>query len=173
MRDTPTEAQKRDASKAGEEFAKGWEIVHSPSPKVRRKSRGRLGQLKDYVWAKRYRVYALYWFAKYEYQRDHEKHAPFDFPIKSDNMGTVPGVPTKYALDSKWSIPDEDLKYLVDGPLVRPGIPPTILVPASVSIKMIRQQISAWVKSHPILSVIMLLWPVVEFFATIRGAIGG
>jgi hypothetical protein len=55
---------------------------------------------------------------------------PLDNPIQSDNM-PIRGFPMKYELQGGWTIPRDDLKYLMKGPLASQGLS-EVLVPAAL-----------------------------------------
>ena len=95
-------------------FADDWyldlstvEIRHKPVPWY--------FKTLEIIWRKKHSVFSMYWFLKKE-RLNNEKSRGFDFPLKHDNM-PIKGVPMKYNLMGKWSIPKEDLKYLYAGPL--------------------------------------------------------
>ena len=107
----PTEAQKRYAISRGYLFGGDWEVVFEPKPTIRRKLDAS---------TEAYKIFDLYWFLKQEFLRNREMQK-YRFPIKSDNRTPEKGLVRRYELAPDWKIIQEDLRYLVEGPLIQDG----------------------------------------------------
>ena len=110
---TPDQKRKRD--REIKQFGSEWEY-YIPSLELRRKkTRGFRGFINK-IWKRKYKVKTLYIWAK-------EKFSGFQllshkFPLTHDNIIKPSNMPYIFALKNGWTIPEEDLKTLTQGPLL-------------------------------------------------------
>lgn len=123
----PTPDQKREIERVVEAFDHDW-YVDTKTKEIRRKQITGWRRFVDIVWKRKHTIFALYWWAKYNWAT--ERLIVFEFPIRNDNM-PIEGFPVKSELLGGWTISKRDLKYLTHGPLASEGLH-KILVPASL-----------------------------------------
>lgn len=109
---TPSEARKR--KKEVEDFDKAWYVDPSTS-EIRRSELDKLHKIIDLFWRKKYRVSDMYWWSSWKWYG--WELMPYPDAVKHDDI-PIKGFPRKHQLVNGWSIPEEDLKYLFDGPLI-------------------------------------------------------
>lgn len=107
---TPSEAQVRDALFRAARFREDW-VVDPATRQIHRK-----GDATD----TEHSVLGLYWFCKEEWLRD-ENLMGYAFPVSGDNRVPGPRVVRRFELADTWSIPNADLRCLVEGPLLWKG----------------------------------------------------
>ena len=61
-------------------------------------------------------MWEFYWWIKHLWRAEGGL-LKLGYPIKADQL-PIKGIPMKYELTDGWTIPGEDLKYLIKGPLV-------------------------------------------------------
>lgn len=128
----PTPAQTRKLKEAFESVDKNW-YVDTAVKEFRRKPMTIVEQILDFFWKKKHTVWEFYWWVRYR-QRESDM-LPLGNPIESDNL-PVAGFPMKYKLNDDWSICEDDLEYLIKGPLVDQSLC-EVLVPSAVECKKI------------------------------------
>jgi hypothetical protein len=114
-------------TEARDEVAQSW-YADLTTKELRRKPLIGIWRVVDFFWKQKLPVWKFYWWLAYR-SADAEM-MPLGNPIQSDNM-PIKGFPMKYELQSGWTIPKKDLKYLSDGPLATQGLQ-NILVPAAL-----------------------------------------
>ena len=123
----PTPDQLRTIDKLVTEFEASW-YLDGATKEIRRKPLSHWQTLKNVFWKKRHSVFALYHWAKRKWCSN--EFNCYHFPIDHDNT-PIKGFPMKYELRGGWSIPQDDLAYLIKGPLASEGLH-EILVPAAM-----------------------------------------
>ncbi|MFH6602038.1 hypothetical protein ACEZ3G_01005 [Maribacter algicola] len=111
--DSPEKQRKR--KKLADRFDNDWEFDFK-NVQIKRKHKSFVEKLKGIFKSKKHSVFAMYWWLKYQYMKD-DTAKKFYFPLKHDNI-PVKGLPFKYEMKGKWTIPSADLKYLYGGPLI-------------------------------------------------------
>jgi hypothetical protein len=120
---TPTPEQKRKMQEAYDSVDQYW-YADLSTQELRRKPLKGFPKFVNCFWKKRHPVWEFYcWLAR---RRAQEDMMPLNNPIESDNM-PIKGFPMKYELKGGWTIPSEDLKYLVKGPLASQGLSEVIV----------------------------------------------
>lgn len=95
--------------------------------------------------------------------------APLGNPINSDNM-PIAGFPMKYELQGGWTIPKDDLKYLMKGPLAAEGLK-EVLVPHALGWQRI---VLLFKQFGPVVSgVIAIVGTVVRYWAEFVSLVSG
>jgi len=120
----PTPEQQRRVQEAYDSVNEYW-YADLSTKELRRKPLKGFSKFINLFWKERHTVWGFYWWLAY--RRAQADMMPLGNPIESDNM-PIKGFPMKYELKSGWTIPREDLKYLVKGPLVSQGLT-EVLVP--------------------------------------------
>lgn len=123
----PTPDQLRTIDKLVAEFEASW-YLDGATKEIRRKPLSLWETLTNVFWKKRYSVFALYHWATRKWCL--KEFNCYLFPIDHDNT-PIKGFPMKYELQGGWSIPQDDLAYLIKGPLASEGLH-EILVPAAM-----------------------------------------
>lgn len=136
-------------------FDLDW-MIDVKTKEIRKKPRNMFKKLLEFFWPRRHSVFALYWWLKYEYHKHRAKLMPFTFPIKHDNM-PIPGYPMKYEIIGDWSIPKQDLKFLIKGPLARIS-PSVVLVPHQIGYERIKSFAKAW---GPVITIIAAVFTII------------
>ena len=103
----PSEAQVRDALNRAALFREDWEIDVETSTVQRRKD----------ATGRRHSVLGFYWYCKEEWLHS-DILRRLRFPIIGDNQIPGRGVIRVFTLSNDWKIPESDLEYLDDGPLL-------------------------------------------------------
>ncbi len=123
----PTPDEMRKMQEAYESVGKYW-YADLATKELRRRQPTGATKYVDLFWRKRHTVWQFYWWLAR--RRAQEDMIPLDNPIQSDNM-PIRGFPMKYELQGGWTIPRDDLKYLMKGPLASQGLS-EVLVPAAL-----------------------------------------
>lgn len=123
----PTPDQLREIERLTQEFDEYW-YLDGKTKEIRLKRFPFARKVRNFIWKKRFTVFALYHWAKRKWTL--EQFNCFHFPIDHDNM-PIEGFPIKYELRGGWSIPKRELSFLTRGPLAAEGLSP-ILVPALI-----------------------------------------
>ena len=121
----PTPDQQRRINEAYESVDQYW-FVDLSTKELRRRPLLGIRRLINSFWKKRHTVWEFYWWIRRRQAQD--DMMPLDNPIRSDNT-PIKGVPTKYELQGGWTIPQDDMKYLIKGPLTSENNLTDILVP--------------------------------------------
>lgn len=111
----PTPDQQRKIEKAYISANKYW-YVDTSTKELRRKQLEGWRGIWDFIWPQKHTMWEIYWWVK-QCALKNNKILAIGFPLKSDNT-PIKGVPTKYELQDGWTIPCDDLKFLIKGPLV-------------------------------------------------------
>jgi hypothetical protein len=98
-----------------EKVRNDW-IVDSVCKQIKRKPGFLRKAISWFLW-KRYSVKEIYIFLKHEWAEKSQLQC-FSFPMDHDNFPKPKSIPFIYRLDHGWEIPPEDLKILVNGPLI-------------------------------------------------------
>ena len=109
---TPSEARKRQ--KLIEDFDKCW-YVNAETSEIRHQELNLYQKALGLFWRKKYKVSDMYCWSTWKWYGWDMMSYPDS--IKHDDI-PIQGFPRKYQLINDWSIPQEDLKYLYDGPLI-------------------------------------------------------
>ncbi len=109
---TPSELRK--TKKGIKSFDKQWYIDKQTS-EIRHNKLDWTSKFIDFFWRKKHTVSDLYWWTSRNWSNT--KMIDYEIPIKHDDV-SIQGFPRKYQLINKWTIPENDLKYLYNGPLV-------------------------------------------------------
>lgn len=133
MTDGPTADQKREIDKAYEQLNTDW-FVDTNTKEIRRRERTLVEGLSNFLWPNKHSVWQLYWWLR-RLQIEHPIMLALGNPIQSDNM-PINGHPMKYELQSGWTIPQADLKFLKDGPLMSENLG-KMLVPSSGGLRSV------------------------------------
>lgn len=137
-----------DESREIERFRKDWEIDF-PKREIRRKIRGTIRRLVDFLFCRPYPVIALYRFA--QSHLDSEEGMVFLDFIERTKGSSVAGVPSWFEISKEWTIPTADLKTLVLGPLVKDNV---VIVP-----------------TLPKKGFLLTMWQLVGIVSTVGGAV--
>lgn len=152
----PTPEQKAEIDRVVALFDLDW-MIDVKTMEIRRKPRNFFQKIKDFFWPRRHSVFALYWWLKHQYHKNHRTELmAFTFPINHDNM-PIPGYPMKYEIVGEWSIPKKDLKYLIKGPLARIS-PSVVLVPHQIGFERIKSFAKAW---GPVITAIAMVLTII------------
>lgn len=95
-------------------FNHHWYIDKQTS-EIRHKKLSGSSKFLDFFWRRKHAVSDLYWWISRNWSNT--KMMDVDTPIKHDDV-SIKGFPRKYQLENNWTIPEDDLKYLYNGPLV-------------------------------------------------------
>jgi len=160
----PTPDQLRKTKEAFQQVGEYW-FVDLNTKELRRKSLSGFKWFTNLFWKKRHSVWEFYWWIRYR-QAEPDMTA-FENPIHSDNLPIL-GFPMKYELLNGWTIPKDDLKYLVNGPLASEGLS-EILVPHALGWQRVIQFFKQY--AAPIISgavvifgSILRYWPEISLF---------
>jgi hypothetical protein len=123
---SPSQSRKRE--RGIESFTKHWGIDFKTF-EIKHNGLKCWDYFLSFFWRKKHRVSSLYWWCVR--RADDIDFMVFDDPIKHDDI-PLKGYARKYQLINDWHIPDEDLKYLFDGPLA--DIDGSILVKEGTSL---------------------------------------
>ena len=147
---TPDQERKRQS--LIQKFNEDWEF-RTKTLEIARKKKSGFAKIIDLVWKRKYKVKTLYlWVSKHF---SGSILMAYPFPLRHDNMPKTPNMPTKFILEGGWSIPEADLKCLLEGPLLSED--------GRVLVKPNGQLSYYWNK----------YWPRVVVIATILGLIRG
>ncbi len=109
---TPSEIRKREKTIIN--FDKNWQIDLNTKEIQHNPSSNWFSSLIHFFWKKKYKVEDLYWWSSQKWATS--EMMSFQIPIKHDDI-ILKGFPRKNQMLNGWTIPNEDLKYLYDGPL--------------------------------------------------------
>lgn len=109
---TPSEVRKR--KQQTKRFDENW-VVDVATSEIKLRPLKPVEKIISYLWKKKFKVSDLYWWSSWRwYQWD---LMPQTDAIKHDDI-PIKGFPRKHQLINNWSIPNKDLKFLYDGPLI-------------------------------------------------------
>ena len=121
----PTPKQKRRIERLASEFGENWENDYT-NKQIVRKPRSVTKAVWETIIGKKFSVFAMYWWVKKD-RLNNRTSRKFDIPLRHDNT-PIKGLPIKYELQGGWTLKDEDLRFLKDGPLISEGNPDEVLV---------------------------------------------
>ena len=94
---------------------------------IRRRELSGIDSIRQFFWRDRNPVWEFYVWLRHQ-QAEPDARC-FSNPIDGDNI-PIKGFPKKYALQGGWTIPQDDLKYLSDGPLASEDLHEVLVPPA-------------------------------------------
>jgi hypothetical protein len=133
MTQGPTADQKRKIQRAFERLKPHW-TIDIDTKEIRHRELTRTERVRNLLWPKKHTVWELYWWLRHMHL-EHPIMPALGNPINSDNM-PIDGHPTKYELQSGWTIPTAHVKFLKSGPLMAENLT-KILVPSSSGLSIV------------------------------------
>lgn len=106
----PTPDNDKEKAKSIRQFGEDWEF-RATTKEIARKNKA---WYLD-IWPRQHQVKIMYLWIKINWSQFANRNLPF--PIDHNNAPKGPGQPVLYALLGGWTIPKNDLNYLMEGPL--------------------------------------------------------
>lgn len=110
-----TPDQERQRRTMIKNVAKDWE-VRTTTLELARKTKSRFWKFINLFWKRKVKVMALYFWVDELFTQPNMMSYPL--PLDHDNIRKPSNMPYIFTLKSGWTIPEKDLKYLYDGPLL-------------------------------------------------------